>query len=361
MGFFCRKNYITGGIMLQETLRQIKPLDHALMTTVRHRVDHLIKPQGSLGALEDIVVKLAGMTGNPFPMTDQKAIIVMCADHGVCEEYVASAPQSVTLQQARNIPRGLTGVGSMAKQSHTRLYSVDIGIHTDFNDPFVLPHKLMYGTDNMRNGPAMPRETAVKALEIGIQMAHQAIDDGANILGTGEMGIGNTTPSTAILSVLTGISPFEITGIGANFPVEKLKHKATVINDAIQLNAPDAKDPIDVLSKVGGLDIAGMAGTMIGGAAKGVPVVIDGFISTVAALIACALEPKVKDYLLPSHASLEKGAKLAADTLGLEPFIHMNLRLGEGSGALLAFSLIEAACYMNKEMITFDEAGIGIV
>ncbi|MDK2866533.1 MAG: nicotinate-nucleotide--dimethylbenzimidazole phosphoribosyltransferase [Clostridiales bacterium] len=347
--------------MLYETLSQIKPLDRELMASVKHRVDHLIKPQGSLGALEDIVVKLAGMTGNPFPMTDKKAIVVMCADHGVCDEYVASAPQSVTLQQARNIPRGLTGVGSIAKQSHTKLYSVDIGINTDFEDAYIISHKLMHGTDNMRKGPAMTREVAVKALEIGIQMAYHAIDEGANILGTGEMGIGNTTPSTAILSVLTGQSPFEITGMGANFPADKLKHKATVINDAIVLNKPDASDPIDILAKVGGLDIAGMAGTMIGGAAKGVPVVIDGFIATVAALIACELSPSVKDYLLPSHASLEKGAKLATDTLGLEPFIHMNLRLGEGSGALLAFSLIEAACYMNKEMITFDEAGIGIV
>lgn len=347
--------------MLTQALKNIQPLDESLMNSVRHRVDHLIKPQGSLGALEDIVVQVAGMTKKPFPMTDKKAMIVMCADHGVCDEYVASAPQSVTLQQAKNIPRGLTGVGSMAKQNQTKLYSIDIGIKVDFEDPYVIPKKLMYGTNNMRKGPAMSRETAIKALEIGIEMAYKAIEDGANIIGTGEMGIGNTSPSTAILSVLTGESPFEITGIGANFPLEHLKHKATVINDAIKVNQPDVNDPIDILAKVGGLDIAGMAGTMIGAASKGIPVVVDGFISTVSALIACGISPGVKDYLLPSHASLEKGAKLATDTLGLTPYLHMNLRLGEGSGALLAFNLIEAACYMNREMITFDEAAMGIV
>ena len=347
--------------MLQETLRKIQPLNEDLMQKVRHRVDHLIKPQGSLGALEDIVVQLSGMTGNPFPMTDKKALIVMCGDHGVCDEYVASAPQSVTLQQTMNIPRGLTGVGSMAKQNNTKIYAVDIGVKVDFEDPFVISRKLMHGTDNMRKGPAMSRETAIKALEVGIEIAHKAIDEGANILGTGEMGIGNTTPSTAILSVLTGVSPFEITGIGANFPVEHLTHKASVISDAIQLNKPNPEDPIDIMAKVGGLELAGMAGTMIGAASRGIPVVIDGFISTVSALIACRLSPAVKDYLLPSHASLEKGAKLATDTLGVTPYLQMNLRLGEGSGAVLAFNLIEAACYMNKEMITFDEASMGIV
>jgi len=347
--------------MLEDSIKNIQPLNQAMMSRVKARVDQLIKPQGSLGDLEDIVIQLSGMTNNPFPMTDRKAIVVMCADHGVCDEYVASAPQSVTLVQAKNIPRGSSGVGSMAKQCGAKIYSVDIGINSDFEDEYVISKKLMYGTNNMRKEPAMSREIAIKALEIGIEMAHYAIEEGANILGTGEMGIGNTSPSTAILSVLTGASPFDITGVGANFPQEHLKHKATVINDAIIKNAPNPKDPIDVLAKVGGLDIAGMAGTMIGAAEKGVPVVIDGFISTVAALIACAIAPEVKNYLLPSHASLEKGAKLATDTLGLKPYIHMNLRLGEGSGALLAFGLIESACYMNKEMITFDDGGIAIV
>jgi nicotinate-nucleotide--dimethylbenzimidazole phosphoribosyltransferase len=347
--------------MLEKSIKNIKPLNQDIMAQVKARVDQLIKPQGSLGALEDIVIQLSGMVEHPFPMTNQKAMIVMCADHGVCDEYVASAPQSVTLVQAKNIPRGLTGLGSMAKQCNAKIYAVDIGINSDFEDEYVIPKKLMHGTNNMRKGPAMTREIAIKAIETGIEMAHKAIEEGANILGTGEMGIGNTSPSTAILSVLTGASPFDITGVGANFPEEHLKHKATVINDAITCNNPDPNDPIDVLAKVGGLEIAGMAGTMIGGAEKGIPVVIDGFISTVSALIACAIAPEVKNYLLPSHASLEKGAKLATETLGLKPYIHMNLRLGEGSGALLAFSLIESACYMNKEMITFADGGIDIV
>lgn len=347
--------------MLNEVLSKIEPLDRNMMENVRHRVDYLIKPQGSLGKLEDIVVQLSGITQSMFPLTDKKALIVMCADHGVCDEVVASAPQSVTLQQTLNIPRGLTGAGAIAKQMNAKIYSVDIGVLSDIDDPYVINKKVMYGTNNMTKQPAMTREQAIKALEVGIEMAIKAVQDGANIIGTGEMGIGNTTPTTAILSVYTGSDPDEITGIGANFPIEKLAHKADVIKRAISINKPNKNDPIDVLSKVGGLDIAGMAGTMIGAAYKRVPVVVDGFISTVAAIIACELNPHIKDYIIPSHYSLEKGAKLATDYLELKPFLDMSMRLGEGSGALLAFNIIEASCYMNKEMITFEEASIGVV
>lgn len=347
--------------MLYEKLKQIKPLEQEIMESTRLRVDQLIKPQGSLGKIEEIAVRLSGITGDVMPSLGTHAIIVMCSDHGVCEEGIASAPQVVTFLQTLNISRRITGVGALADPQKTKIYTVDIGVNAEIDDPSVISRKVRMGTANISLGPAMSRAEAIKALEIGIEMAELAIHDGAKMLGTGEMGIGNTTPSTAVLSILTGSSPYEITGVGANYPVEKLEYKASVIERAIIVNAPDASDPLEILSKVGGLDIAGMAGVMIGGAANRVPVVVDGFISTVSALIACALEPNVKSYLFASHASHEKGAKLASMSLGLEPFLNLEMRLGEGSGAALAFSILEAACRMNSDMITFDESGIGVV
>lgn len=347
--------------MLYEKLKQIKSLEQEKIESTKLRVDQLIKPQGSLGKLEDIAIKLSGITGESKPILDRHAIIVMCADHGVCDEGIASAPQIVTLLQTLNIPKRITGVGTLADPLKTRIYTVDIGVNAEINDPSVISKKVRMGTDNISRGPAMSRIDAIKALEVGIEMAEMAIKDGAKVLGTGEMGIGNTTPSTAILSILTGASPYEITGVGANYPPEKLNYKASVIERAITVNALDANDPLDILSKIGGLDIAGMAGVMIGGAANRVPVVVDGFISTISALVACALEPKVKSYLFASHASYEKGAKLASKTLGLEPFLNLEMRLGEGSGAAIAFGILEAACRMNSDMITFEESGIGVV
>lgn len=347
--------------ILENNIKNITDLDSEVMKKVRNRVDFLIKPQGSLGKLEDIVVQLSGITCNEFPVVDKKALIVMCSDHGVCDEGVASGDQSVTLQQTLNIPRGITGAGAMAKQSGTKIYSVDVGIKVDFEDELVYSRKIAYGSKNMSKERAMTRDHAIKALEVGIEFAEKAIKDGANILATGEMGIGNTTPSTAIVSVYTGLDPFEITGLGGNLPSEKLSHKAGVIKKSIKVNRPDKNDPIDVLSKVGGFDIAGMAGVMIGSAANKVPVVIDGFISTAAAIIACEIEPKVHGYLIPSHFSKEKGAAAATNYLNFKPFLDLDMRLGEGSGAILAFGIIESSCYMNKEMITFDQAGIKVV
>ena len=347
--------------MLNDVLSKITEIDRDMMKTVRNRVDYLNKPQGSLGKLEDLVVQVSGITSQAYPMTDKKALIVMCADNGVCVEDVASAPQEVTYIQTLNIPRGLTGAGALAKQMDAKIYAVDVGVMRDIEDEYVINKKVMYGTHNMTKGPAMSRDQAIKALEVGIEIAIKAVEAGAKILTTGEMGIGNTSTTTALLSVFTGIDPKEITGIGANFPLEKLAHKADVIKRSITVNQPNPEDVLYVLSKVGGLDIAGMAGTMIGGAYKKVPIIIDGFISTVSAIVACKLNPNVRDYLIPSHYSLEKGAKIATDYLKLDPFLDMNMRLGEGSGALLAFNIVEAACYMNREMITFEEAEFDVL
>ncbi len=358
---YYRLNQLPSDSYLRQTLSLLTPYDENAEKQCFERVNLLIKPQGSLGKLEDIACHLSGIYQTPYPWIQKKALIVMCADHGVCEEGVASAPQAVTLTQTLNIPRGLSGVGALSKHNQTKIYTVDLGVNAHFKDSLVIHRKLMMGTQNMTKGPAMTRETAIKALEIGIEIAEKAISEGANLLGTGEMGIGNTTASTAILSALSGISPREITGVGANFPIEKLEHKASVIEKALEVNQPNPEDIIDIIHKVGGLEIIGMAGVMIGGAAHRIPVVVDGYISTIAALIANAFSPLIKPYLFPSHISQEKGAKVASDLMGFDPYLDMNMRLGEGSGCILAFDLIEAACYMNSEMITFEEGGIDIV
>ncbi|WP_432662769.1 nicotinate-nucleotide--dimethylbenzimidazole phosphoribosyltransferase [Wukongibacter baidiensis] len=344
--------------LLRQTLEKIGPLDDETMERSRTRVDNLIKPKGSLGKLEEIVVRLSGITGELFPKVDNKAVIVMAGDHGVYEEGVAPDPQILTAVQACNFPKGITGVCALAKQAKADVITVDVGVASDLNEPRVINRKIKYGTDNMAKGPAMTREDAIKALEVGIEIADDEIKKGRNLLTTGEMGIGNTTPSAAIVSVLGGYDPHEIAGRGAGLPVERLVHKANVIKKAIETNKPDMKDGIDVLSKVGGFEIGAMAGVMLAGAGNRVPVVVDGFIATAAALIACTIEPKVKNYLFASHVSMEKGAAKASELLGLEPMLNMGMRLGEGTGAVLTFNIIESAVYMNREMITFEEAGI---
>lgn len=344
--------------LLNETIRNIGALDTKAMEETRKRVDSLIKPPGSLGRIEDLAVQLAGITQNPFPTVDHKAIIVMSADHGVYEEGIAPNPQIITAIQTPNFAKGVTGVCAFAKQAGADVIVVDIGVAVDIDDPNVIQRKIRYGTSNMAKGPAMTKEEAIKSLEIGIEMAKDQIAKGKNLIGTGEMGIGNTTASSAIFSVIGHYDPMEMVGVGAGLPVEKLTHKANVIRKAIEQNKPDPKDGIDVLAKVGGFEIGGMAGTMLGAAAHRVPVVVDGFISTAAALIAMTIEPKVKDFLIASHHTAEQGGKKALELAGLQPMFDMGLRLGEGSGAALAFHFIEAATYMVKEMITFEEANI---
>lgn len=348
--------------LLKKTVESIEKLNEGVMKECKDRIDNLIKPQGSLGKLEELAIQISGITGEMFPCLNNKAIIVMSADHGVCEEGVASGLQIVTEIQTYNIPKGITGVGALAKIAGADVVTVDIGVMSDLEyGDIIINKKVKYGTNNMVKGPAMTYEEAIKALETGIEIAEVEINKGRKIIGTGEMGIGNTTPSTAILSVLGNIHPEKITGIGANLEASMISNKYKVIEKAIEFNKPDKTDPIDVLAKVGGLDIAGMAGTMLGCAANNTPCIIDGYISTVAALIACAIEPKTKGYLICSHFSKEKGAKAASDLLGLTPMLDMGMRLGEGSGAALAFNIVESAVQMNKDMITFQEGGINVV
>lgn len=347
--------------LLQQTIEKIECLDQKVALEARERVDHLIKPARSLGKLEDLAVQIAGITRNLKPVCDQKAIIVMAADHGVYEEGVTSNPQEVTVGQTLNFTKGITGVCAIGQVSGARIVPVDIGIKVEMpSDVGIIIRKVKNGTDNMVKGPAMTREEAIKAIEVGIEIANEEIKNGVQILGTGEMGIGNTTPSSAILSVLLGCDPLRITGRGAGLGKGGIEHKAEVIRRAIRMNEPNPDDVIDVLEKVGGLEIGGMAGVMLGAAANRIPVVVDGFISTIAAIIAVGIEPKTKDYLVTSHASQEPGAKLASELLGLEPMLMMDMCLGEGSGAALAFPIIEAACSILKNMPTFAEIGMEI-
>jgi len=347
--------------LLEKTLQQITSINKDIEAQARYRVDNLAKPVGSMGKLEDFFVQLAGIQGTMHPKVDKRAIVVLAADHGVTDEGIAASAKEVTMVQTINFARGVTGVCALAKQANARILPVDVGVAFDIADERVINRKIKYGTKNMAKGPAMPYDEAVKCLEIGIEMAHMLIDEGYNVLGTGEMGIGNTTPSAAIISVLGDFSPEETTGVGANLPLDKLANKVDVVKRSIEVNKPKADDAVDVLAKVGGYEIGGMAGVMLGCASRNVPVIVDGFISSAAALIAKSLNPLSAEYMIASHKSMEKGAKLASKSLGLTPVLDMDMRLGEGTGASLMFNILEAAIYMGEEMITFEEAAIAVV
>lgn len=343
---------------LDAILEGIKPLDQETMSRTRERINSLIKPPGSLGRLEDLAVQLSGITGEAFPKLEEKRIIVMAADHGVHCEGVAPNPQEITAIQTPNFAKGVTGVCALAKQSKGTVSVVDIGVNGDTVYPGVLQRKIRMGTSNMAKGPAMSYEEAIRSIEIGIAVAEEAIENGATVLGIGEMGISNTTASTAVISVLGGLPATELVGVGAGLPENRLPHKAQVIQKSIDLNQPDPSDPIDVLAKVGGFEIGGMTGVIIGAAKNRVPLVIDGFISYASTLLALHLSPAIKDYLIPSHQSAERGSQKALSLIGLSPMFDLGFRLGEGSGAAIAFNFIDAALSMNREMITFEEAKI---
>jgi nicotinate-nucleotide--dimethylbenzimidazole phosphoribosyltransferase len=349
-------------ITLEETISKIKPVNEEIKQKTREKVDGLLKPVGSLGLFENMVVQLGGIMETTSPNVDKKAIVVCAADHGIVEEGITAAPKFVTELMTYQIPKYVTGVGVIAKQTNAEIVLVDVGVDADieYSDNLV-NRKIRKGTANMRTEQAMTREEAIQSIEVGIEIATNLINNGVTLLGTGEMGIGNTTPSSAIMAVLSGEDPEKVTGAGANLPDDKVLVKIEVIKDAISLHKPDKDDAIDVLSKVGGLEIGAMAGVMLAGAANKVPVVIDGFISTAAAAIAITLNPLVKDYLICSHMSHEKAAAFSLDFLGFKPYLDLGFRLGEGSGAAVAFSLIDGAVRMNNEMSTYAEQNLGVV
>jgi len=344
--------------LLEKTLKNIKAADKEAVKSAWKRLDKLTKPIGSLGSLEEIAAKMAGITGKVHNSINKKNIVIMCGDNGVVEEGISACPQNITATVTNNFTKDITGVGVLSRFSNTELTIVDVGVNAEFNNPKIKNRKIAYGTKNISCEPAMTIEQAVKAIEVGIDIVNQLAKQGVNILGTGEMGVGNTTTSAAVLSALSNISPDLVVGKGAGLTEEAFEHKKYIVKKAIKINNVDSNNVIEVISKVGGFDIAGLCGCFLGAAANRFPIVIDGFISSVAALCAYKLNPLVKEYMFPSHLSAEPGATYIMKEIGLEPFLNLKMRLGEGSGCPMAFQIIEAALCIMNNMGTFEQADI---
>ena len=340
---------------LDALVREVLPLDRGAMTAAEEYQARLAKPPGSLGRLEELSIQLAGITGRVHNALNKKQLLVFAADNGVVAEGVSSAPQSVTKQQTINLMRGKTGAAVLAKHFGCGLTMCDVGVNADIYESTVLNRKIAYGTQNICTGPAMTREQTLQAILTGAEIA-RTVD--ADVIGVGEMGIGNTTTSSAVLAVLLGADVEAVTGRGGGITEESFRKKKAVIRTAIEVNRPDRDDVVGVLSKVGGFDLAAMCGAFLGAAAARRPAVIDGLISAAAALCAVRLCPNVRGYLVPSHASFEIGYRLAMEAMDLRPLFDLGMRLGEGSGCPLAFQVLDAACAVINDMATFDEAGI---
>ena len=343
--------------LLKHTLDAIRPVDRTVMAAAQREIDYCLKPPGSLGKLESMARQIAGITGQVHNAIRKKAIVVMMADNGVYTEGVAMYPQDITRIGAEFVTTGRMGVNFLARQAGADIIAVDIGIQVDVDLPGVINRKVRYGTANFLKEPAMTREEAIQAIEAGIEVTNDAIDRGYDLIGTGEIGIGNTTASSAVLFAFTGAPIDRVVGRGAGLTDEAFARKKAVVEEAVRLHQPDPDDPLDVLAKVGGLDIAGMVGTYLACAARRVPVVTDGLISNVAALAAMRCKPEAVQYMIPSHISFEPGAKLLKEITGLEPMLDMDMRLGEGTGCALVFTIIEAALRMIEEMGTFAVLG----
>ena len=340
---------------IEALVRAVQPLDQKAMLAAETHQARLAKPPGSLGRLEELSVQLAGITGKVHNELPRKQLLVFAADNGVVAEGVSSAPQSVTMQQTINLTRGKTGAAVLAKRFGCGLTVCDVGVNADICESAVLNRKIAYGTKNICAGPAMTREQALQAILTGAAVAEN-VD--ADAVGIGEMGIGNTTTSSAVLAVLLGADVDKVTGRGGGITEESFRKKKAVIRTAIAVNRPNRNDVIDVLAKVGGFDLAAMCGAFLGAAASRRAAVIDGFISAVAALCTVRLCPLVRGYLIPSHASFEIGYRLAMEEMTLRPLFDLGMRLGEGSGCPLAFQVLDAACAVMNNMASFDEAGI---
>ncbi len=344
--------------IFERTAAGIRPSYEESKKEAAERLDKLVKPIGSLGKLEDIAVKISGITGKQKSSFEKKVTIIMASDNGVVEEGVSAAPQAVTALMTINFLKGITGVCVLSKHAGADIRVVDIGVGSDLEYPGLINRKVRKGTSNMAKGPAMSKEEAISAIETGIEMVSQLVKEGYSLFGTGEMGIGNTSTASAVAMAFLGCSAEEAVGKGVGLTEEGYANKKSVIERAISINKPDPYDPIDVLSKVGGFDIAGMTGCFLGAAYCRVPIVIDGFISAAAALAAYRINPLVRDYIIPSHLSAEPGYSLVINEIGLEPLLDLNMRLGEGSGCPLAFNIIEAAETIISDMATFEEATI---
>lgn len=344
---------------LERILKEIKPLDSSAMVAAQQRQDMLTKPSGSLGRLEKLAIHVAGIKATPLPKIEHKTVIVMAADHGVVEEGISLYPQEVTRQMVVNFLKGGAAINVLAEHTGARVIVVDMGVKGGFPPlPGLVCKMIGFGTKNMTKGPAMSYDQARDCIEAGIQVVEMEIGKKLDIIATGDMGIGNTTASSAVFAAISGKPVKRVTGRGTGIGDRQLAHKIKVIETALKVNKPNPKDPVDVLAKVGGFEIGGLAGVILAGAAYRIPVVIDGFISSVAAVVAAALSPMVKDYLIASHLSAEAGHVSALEFLGLKPLLDLNMRLGEGTGAVLGICLVEAATKLLAQMATFAEAGV---
>ncbi|MBU3143503.1 nicotinate-nucleotide--dimethylbenzimidazole phosphoribosyltransferase [Clostridium sp. CF012] len=342
--------------ILKNTLQSIEPANKEAMKKAWDRLDSLTKPIGSLGEIENIIAKMAGITGEIHNVINKKNVVIMCSDNGVVEEGVSNCPKSVTATVTNNFTKKITGVYVLSKFVGSDITVVDVGVDADFDNPKIINRKIAYGTMNMMKGPAMTRQQTIKAIEVGIETIDDLARKGYDLFGTGEMGVGNTATSAAILSVLSGLEVEMSVGKGSGITEEQFINKKRVVKKAIEINKPDKNDIIDVLSKVGGFDIAGLCGCFLSAAKNRVPIVIDGFIASAAALCAYKLNPLVKEYIFASHLSAEPGAAFIMKEIGLAPMLNLNMRLGEGSGCPLAFNIIEAALFTMDNMGTFEEA-----
>lgn len=344
---------------LQDVLERIQSLDPELFVKAQLRLDRLTKPQGSLGRLEEVAARYVMITGELKPTVPRGAVFTFAADHGVTKEGVSAYPREVTPQMVLNFLRGGAGVNVLARHAGVEVRVVDIGVDYDFGSvPGLISKKVMRGTRNLLSEPAMTRAQAEQSVLVGVELAAQAMQEGCGLIGTGDMGIGNTTPSAAITAVMTGRPVADVTGRGTGIDEAGHARKVSVIQQALDLHRPNRTDALDVLAKVGGLEIGGLAGLMLGAAAARVPVVLDGFIAGAAALIAVGLQPRCRDYLIASHRSVERGHQAILDHIEVKPLLDLDLRLGEGTGACLGMSLVFAAIKIMTEMATFGEAGV---
>ena len=345
--------------MIKQTIEKIKPLDQKAIAAAEERQRNLTKPVGSLGRLEEVSIQIAGIFGDPMPKIKDKVIITMAGDHGIAAAGVSAFPQEVTPQMVLNFLHGGAAINVLASHIGARITFVDMGVAFDFEPhPSLVDKKIAWGTRNMLEGPAMTYEQAEAAVIAGIEVVTTEIEKGLDIVGTGDMGIGNTTPSAAIASVLTGEPPAKIAGRGTGINDVGFLRKIKAIETALSVNYPDPKNGLDILAKVGGFEIGGLAGVILGAAAHNKAVMVDGFISTAAAMVAVSIAPTAKPYLISAHRSQEFGHQLMLEWLGLEPIVDLNFRLGEGTGAALGISIAEAACKVLSEMATFGQAGV---
>ncbi len=344
---------------LSQIISQIEPVDPVWLGQAQARLDFLTKPVGSLGRLEELAARYVGIRRELLPPLEVKKVVVFAADHGVVAEGVSAYPQEVTFQMVFNFLRGGAGINALARHARARVEVVDIGVNYDFGDiPELVARKVAFGSRNMAQEPAMTREEALRALLVGVERAEAATAQGVDALAAGDMGIGNTTPAAALAAVFTGRPVGAVTGRGTGIEDKVWRHKVAVINRALALHRPDPGDPVGALAAVGGLEIAGIAGLILGAAAARRPLLLDGFIATAGALVAAALAPAATDYLIAAHRSVEPGHQTMLDFLGLKPLLNLQMRLGEGTGAALGLSLLEAGLRIYREMATFEEAGV---